>query len=171
MEEIGLNSVAALSRLRSERNNKMEINPKAPLVTRREIFIQASPEIVWKLQTEINEWKNWQPGVTRSELMGKLAPGSAFQWTSGGFAVTSTLQEVVPGQRISWTGKAFGSRARHLWTFKLERGGTLVLSEESMEGWLVVLLKPLMPGFLEKALDARLKNLKTKAEEIQNKSL
>jgi hypothetical protein len=32
----------------------MEINPQAPLVTGKEIFIQALPEAVWKIQTDIN---------------------------------------------------------------------------------------------------------------------
>jgi hypothetical protein len=63
--------------------------------------------------------------------------------SAGGFAVTSTLQEVVPQERIAWTGKALGSRARHIWTFKSQTGGMLVTTEESMEGWLISILKPL----------------------------
>jgi hypothetical protein len=42
--------------------------------------------------------------------------------------------------------------------------GTLVTTEESMEGWLIVLLKPLLPRFLEKSLDVWLGSLKAKAE-------
>ena len=37
-------------------------------------------------------------------------------------------------------------------------------TEESMEGWLISILKPLMPGFLDKSLDVWLKTLKNKAE-------
>lgn len=45
----------------------MEINPQAPLVTRKETFIKASPEAVWKLQTDINAWKEWQPDISKSQ--------------------------------------------------------------------------------------------------------
>jgi uncharacterized protein YndB with AHSA1/START domain len=142
----------------------MEINPQAPLVARKEIFIQASPEVVWKIQTDLNAWKEWQPDISKSQLAGTLTTGSVFKWTSGGFAVTSILQEVLPQQRIAWTGKALGSLARHIWMFKLQNGGTLVTTEESMEGWLISIMKPLMPDFLDKSLDVWVKNLKNKAE-------
>ena len=142
----------------------MEINPRAPLVARKEIFIQASPEAVWKIQTDIGAWKEWQPDISKSQIDGALATGSVFTWTSGGFSVTSMLQEVVSRQRIAWTGKALGSQARHIWIFKPQNGGTLVTTEESMEGWLISILKPLMPGFLDRSLDVWLKNLKNRAE-------
>jgi uncharacterized protein YndB with AHSA1/START domain len=142
----------------------MEINSQAPLVARKEILIQAPLEAVWDIQTNISAWKDWQPDISKSQLIGDLATKSVFKWTSGGFAVTSTLEEVVPQQRIAWTGKAFGSRARHLWIFMPEKSGTLVRTEESMEGWLISLLKLLMPGFLDKSLDVWLKNLKMRAE-------
>jgi hypothetical protein len=48
--------------------------------------------------------------------------------------------------------------------FKPQGDGTLVTTEESMEGWLIVLLKPLMPKFLEQSLDVWMSSLKTKGE-------
>ena len=142
----------------------MEINAQAPLVARKEIFIQASPDKVWDIQTNINSWKDWQPDISRAQLIGALTVGSVFRWTSGGFAVTSTLQEVEPKRRIAWTGEAFGSNAKHIWILRPQGDGTLVTTEESMEGWLILLLKPLMPRFLEQSLDVWLSSLKTKAE-------
>lgn len=142
----------------------MEINAQAPLVARKEIFIQASPDKVWEIQTDINSWKGWQSDISRAQLNGALTVGSVFQWKSGGFAVTSTLQEVEPKRRISWTGHAFGSNAKHIWVFKPQNAGTLVSTEESMEGWLMRVLKVLMPRFLEQSLDVWLNNLKTRAE-------
>ncbi len=49
-------------------------------------------------------------------------------------------------------------------SFKPWNGGTLVTTEESMEGWLISILKPLMPGFLDKQLDVWAKDVKSKAE-------
>jgi uncharacterized protein YndB with AHSA1/START domain len=145
----------------------MDINPRAPLVARRQVFIQASPEAVWNIQTDIDGWRDWQPDIARSKLDGALVTGCVFRWTSGGFPVTSTVHEVELHRRLAWTGRAFGSRARHVWGFTPQNGGTLVTTEESMEGWLITLLKPLMPRFLDKSLDVWMKSLKEKAERLR----
>ena len=49
----------------------MEINQQAPLVAKKEIFIQASPQSVWKIHTDINSWSQWQPGIGFSKLKGE----------------------------------------------------------------------------------------------------
>ena len=143
----------------------MEINHQAPIVARKEIFIQASPEVVWKLLADINSWSQWQPDVPTARLEGPLAGGSAFYWKGGGLDITSTLQVVEPSRKIGWTGKSLGTQARHIWLFKSQGNGTLVNTEESMDGWLPMLLKAIMPNFLEVAMDKTLKALKRKAEE------
>jgi uncharacterized protein YndB with AHSA1/START domain len=147
-----------------EQEEKMKINPQAPLIAHREIFIQAPPEVVWKTHTDINAWGQWQPGVTLAKLEGPLAVGSTFQFKAGGLTITSTIQEVEPNQRIGWTGKAIGTQARHIWMLTPQPNGTLLKTEESMEGWLVSLLKLLMPKFLDKSLDNWLQSLKNNVE-------
>jgi len=142
----------------------MEINRYAPLIARKKIFIHAPLETVWSIQTHINAWREWQPDISRSNLDGGLEVGSIFQWRSGGFSVTSTIQIIESLHCIGWTGMAFGSRARHLWTFQRQQDGTEVTTEESMEGWLISMLKYLRPHFLEMSLDVWLKSLKAKAE-------
>ena len=142
----------------------MDINHQAPIVARKEIFIQASPEVVWKLLADINAWSQWQPDVPMARLEGPLAGGSVFYWKGGGLDITSTLQVVEPGQKIGWTGKSLGTQARHIWLFSSQKNGTLVSTEESMEGWLPTLLKVIMPNFLEVAINKMLKSLKRRAE-------
>lgn len=61
----------------------MEINQEAPLIAKKEIFIQAPPQAVWKIHTDINSWSQWQPGITLSKLEGALVVGAGFQWKSG----------------------------------------------------------------------------------------
>jgi hypothetical protein len=146
----------------------MEINHQAPLVARREIFIQASPEIVWKIHTAVNDWCQWHPGIDSAKLEGPLATGSSFQWKSGGLTITSTVQIVEPNQQIGWTGKALGTRARHIWMLRGHNDGTILTTEESMEGWLISILKFIMPNFLERSLDTWLQSLKIEAEGSSN---
>ena len=84
----------------------MNIDQNAPLTARKEIFIAAPVEKIWGVHTDIERWPEWQPDVSSAALEGKLAAGSVFRWKAGGLNITSTLQEVEPGRRISWTGSA-----------------------------------------------------------------
>lgn len=142
----------------------MEINRHAPLVAQKQIFIEAPPQIVWNIQTDINNWSRWQPGMTESKLESPLAVGSAFRWKSGGLNVTSTIQVIEPSQEIGWTGRSLGAHAKHIWKLTPQNNGTLVTTEESMEGWSIQFLKLISPKFLDNALDTWLQSLKTKAE-------
>ena len=54
--------------------------------------------------------------------------------------------------------------ADHVWMFASYAGGAHVRTEQSVDGWLVSLLKPLTPGFLTTSLEAWLLALKTRAE-------
>lgn len=142
----------------------MRINPHASLIAHQEILIQAPAEVVWKTHTDINAWSQWQPGITMAKLTGPLAIGSIFQFQSGGLTITGTIQVVEPNQQIGWTGRALGAQARHVWLLTPHQNGTLLTTDESMEGWLVNLLKFIMPKFLERSLDTWLQSLKIKAE-------
>jgi hypothetical protein len=66
--------------------------------------------------------------------------------------------------KIGWSGKAFGSFAIHNWMFTPQGNGTLVTVEESMEGWLVWLLKGTFQTGLDNSLTSWLAALKTEAE-------
>jgi hypothetical protein len=142
----------------------MEINHQAPLVARKEIFIQAQPQAVWKIHTDINSWSRWQPGIASSRLDGPLTAGAVFRWKPGGMTINSTIEVLEPDQRIGWTGTAIGTQARHIWTLKPHKDGTLLTTEESMDGWLTGILKVVMPRFLDESLDTWLKSLKKQAE-------
>ena len=142
----------------------MEVNQHAPLFAHKEIFIEAPPQTVWNIQTDINNWSRWQPAITASKLRSSLAVGSVFRWRSGSLNVTSTVQVFEPNELIGWTGKSLGAQAKHVWKFIRKDNGTLVATEESVEGWSVRLLKLVMPKSLDDSLDSWLRNLKTQAE-------
>lgn len=125
----------------------MQIDHNAPLTTRKEIFIPASPEAVWQLHTDINHWADWRSDISSATLEGLLQPGSVFAWKTPGVTITSTLQEVETNRRIAWTGTGFGTKAAHVWTLEPRDNGTLVITEESMSGWLTRVMKLFMPVF------------------------
>jgi uncharacterized protein YndB with AHSA1/START domain len=144
--------------------SETKVNRRAPVVARDEVFIEAPSGTVWALQTDISSWPRWRSDVSRAELEGELEVGSVFRWRSGGFNVISTVREIEPGWRLGWTGRAFGTRAVHTWTFEPREGGVLVQTEESFEGWLVRALRGSMRKTLEGSLRTWLAELKREAE-------
>ena len=143
----------------------MEIDHQAPFACHKEILIKAAPKDIWKLQTDIDRWTTWQTHITKSSIEGKLKVGTVFHWKARGLNITSTLQEIQFNKHIAWTGRSFGTYACHTFAFKERKNGTLVIAEESLNGWLPRLMKLIMPNYLEESMDSSLKNLKSKAEE------
>jgi hypothetical protein len=142
----------------------MEINSNAPAIARHTIMINASSEKIWQILTDINHWNVWYPNISESKLEGLLKPGSVFFWKSGGINITSTLQEVEPHRRISWTGKTTGTQAIHVWILEPQENGVLVRTEESFEGWLVRILRGMMQNTLDTSLESWLQHLKHQVE-------
>ncbi len=142
----------------------MDIDKTAPVFARKEIIIHAPVEKVWQIQTDIENWNKWQPDITSAKLEGALASGTIFRWKAKGLNIVSTLHTVKPHQQIGWTGISLGMFAVHNWTFEACGETTLVITEESLSGWLTRLMALLDPRFLEKSLEASLNILKVKAE-------
>jgi uncharacterized membrane protein len=142
----------------------MQIDTHAPLVSTKEIVIEAPLEIVWKLQTDIAKWPTWQNDVTYAKLEGKLIAGSSFVWKAKGVRIRSVLQEVIPYKRIGWRGSSFGMHAIHQWEFYKEGKKTRVVTSESLSGWLPSLFKLFSPTFLDTVLVQSLQRLQSYAE-------
>lgn len=148
----------------SSYNDSMTINPSAPVQTTKKIAIRASPEKVWTILSRINQWDEWHKDIQSPKLEGAFKAGTSFNWESGGLNIHSTLHTVNPYSKIGWSGKALGAFAIHNWTFTEMHGYTELRVEESMEGWLVKLLRDQFQTGLEHSLDIWLNNLKTEAE-------
>ena len=124
----------------------------APVESQAQVLIQAPVDRVWQLLTQIDQWPRWNTAVQSAQLSGGLAVGSTFVWRSGGFTVTSTLQEVDAHRRLVWTGRAFGTQAVHFWELSETPAGVEVRTSETFTGW----LPRLMPGTMQEKLDSTL---------------
>ena len=142
----------------------LEINTAAPALARGEIEVAASPEIAWRVLTEIANWPSWNPDVKSATLEGPLAPGTQFRWKAGPGTITSTLQTVEATHRIEWTGTTFGIKAIHVYQLEQQDGETMVRSAESWDGLLVRLLRRSMTRQLQNAIESGLRHLKIEAE-------
>lgn len=140
------------------------INLNAPVITRQEIFVAAPLSQVWELHTDIAAWPMWNPAATTTQFSGPLQVGSSFNWTSGGLNITSTILEVIPRQRLVWSGPAEGIQGIHVWTFKAVNGGVLIQTEESWEGEQVLANTAYAKQILEQSVKAWLEAIKKQAE-------
>ncbi len=142
----------------------MEINKKAPLVARKELFIEATTAAVWQRLADIGSYSQWHPGVDAITLDGPVAPGASFALKGGSVTWHATVRVVEPERRLEWTGGTMGAQAIHKWELRPQGDGTLVMTEESLQGWLAWVFKLVKPGFLEETLVASLEALKQAAE-------
>ncbi|MFD9103605.1 SRPBCC family protein [Streptomyces virginiae] len=143
------------------------VDTEAPVVVRVETTVHAPLQTVWDLHTDIAAWAEWNTDVDRVEYAGPLAPGTAFRWLTHGLDITSTVHQVVPGERIVWGGPAHGIDGIHVWTFQETAPGTVtVRTEESWSGAPVEARRTEMEQVLRQSLDAWLAALKARAETV-----
>nr|WP_315200619.1 SRPBCC family protein [uncultured Flavobacterium sp.] len=140
------------------------IHLDAPVITRKNIVINASVKNVWKVFSNVNNWDTWQKEIVTPKINGAFKLGTSFNWKSNGLTITSTLQTVEINKMVGWSGPAFGAFAIHTWYFTEHNGQTTISVEESMEGWLVSLLKSNFQSSLDTSIEHWLKALKTEAE-------
>ncbi|GAB7190042.1 hypothetical protein NUM3379_07480 [Kineococcus sp. NUM-3379] len=144
----------------------VRIDASAPVITRDDIVIDAPLHTVWEVQTDVEGWPSWQPGVTALEKLtgGPLRAGSRFHWLVEGLDVTSTVRQVRPNRRIVWGGPGNSIDAVHVWTFTPRPDGVHVHTEESWSGAPVEADVAWAQHVLDESLDAWLHNLEAEAE-------
>lgn len=143
----------------------MQTQSPAPVVAKQEILIDAPLETVWQLESDIAHWADWNPEISASALEGDLRPGTVLRWKAAGFSIAATLDVVEPPHRLIWTGKSFGSRAEDAWRFEATaQGGTRVIEQDSLWGWMPRLMSLFDRHWLDKALTKSLQALKAQAE-------
>ncbi|MGX1912114.1 SRPBCC family protein [Streptomyces phaeochromogenes] len=141
------------------------VDEDAPVVVRLSTTVDAPLATVWALHTDIGSWADWNTDIESVDFGGPLAPGSSFRWLTHGLDITSTIREVVPGERIVWGGPAHGIEGVHVWTFEEADGGTVtVRTEESWAGAPIEERPEEMREALRQSLESWLSHLRSEAE-------
>ncbi|PKY12250.1 hypothetical protein B1757_00005 [Acidithiobacillus marinus] len=120
----------------------------APVWASVEIDINAPVETVWKLQTDIANWGQWNSDIEEMHIHGPVEPGTEFVWKTSGMTIHSKITDVSENRRIAWIGETIGIKAVHKWEFQGAGGVTHVYTEETFTGPLAWLL----PGTMRKAI-------------------
>jgi hypothetical protein len=138
--------------------------PEAPVKSRAEIEIAASPETVWNVLTNFQAWPGWNSDVKSMSFEGSVTPGAEFRWRAGPGTIVSTLEQVEPPRYIRWRGRTLSIKAIHEWWLEPSDGGTRVKTEESFSGVLTRLFRRQLQKTLDKSLEDGLEQLKGEAE-------
>lgn len=144
--------------------NPMIIEEQAPVIGEAETQIQAPVDVVWSVLTDFNNWPKWNTGVTQIYMYGDAEVGAEFIWVGGGSKIRSRIELMDTPHRIVWSGKALGTRAVHEWQFEALGTHTRAITRESLDGWLVKLLKGPMRKMLKHSLEQGMDLLKKEAE-------
>lgn len=148
----------------AQRLTSMTINQEAPVVQTNEIIINAAPDKVWEVLTNIDKWSEWNDRIKSPKLKGELINGSLFTWKTNGSKIKSKIHSLSTNTALGWSGKTFGASAIHNWYLESIENGTKVSVEESMEGWLVNLIKKKMNKKLAEDMKYWLEQLKEESE-------
>lgn len=146
--------------------SNMTINKNAPVVQSKEIVILASPEKIWNILSDINNWDKWNKRISNPTLQTKIEEGAQFTWKTNGSKIKSVIHTLKKNEIIGWKGKAFGATAIHNWFIIPTENGTIVKVEESMEGWIIALMKKKMNEKLSDDMNFWLEKLKEESERL-----
>lgn len=142
----------------------IKINNNAPAISRGKIEINAMPETVWNVLTDINNWPSWNPDVKNVSFNGDVSVGSIFKWKAGPGTITSTFQVIEHPKILVWTGKTLGIKAIHVWKLASNDNKTIINTEESWEGIIVNILRGRLQKTLDESTESGLKHLKAGIE-------
>lgn len=117
-------------------------NPKVSAIyALNDIDVNASPETVWKLLVDAENWSGYFPPEDQVKILSgepELKMGTKWSRVTVGFPMSLTVTEFEPFQRIAWAttvdGDKSGSSAYHGWVITPTKDGCHVLTEETQQG-------------------------------------
>ena len=140
------------------------------MVIRESIAIRAPIIKVWKVFTDLTCWADWNTVLkdVRAESPA-ITRGSQFQCCIRPFALPlyfePKVEEVVPFERVCWTGEKFGISSIHEFLFQTHGDTVTVVSEEVFSGLPVTVAGRLFPKWKLVALTREfLEDLRKAAE-------
>ena len=135
------------------------------LIIEHSIKTKATPEAIWSIWEDVENWPSWDHGIESSKIYGPFAVGTkGILKPKGGPAVKTELIEVNPKQ--SFVDKAKLPFAKIIVSHHLKQEGatTIVTHRIDMKGPLVFVFAILIGRGMRKNLPGEMKALINKAE-------
>jgi hypothetical protein len=129
--------------------------------------IQATAERLWDILTDVKSWPEWQgTSYIKPIPSSPVKGGMTFVAELGGTKWHITVTKSYRPNRVSWIGRRAGLKGVHEWEF-LEKGGkTKAITRETMSGWMLPLLYPIVKTRMSKNDEKWLGDLKSRAEKF-----
>ena len=140
----------------------------APIHTYNELEVAASPERVWAWLVRATAWPSYYDNASKVRFADGGGPdlrlGSRFTWRTFNVSVDTTVTELVPNERLAWTGKTVGGGGYHGWVIERTAAGCRVVTEETQRGLVPSLGRWFLRGGLLTQHQRWLEGLKRMAE-------
>jgi carbon monoxide dehydrogenase subunit G len=133
-----------------------------------DIHINAAPDVVWAVTVDVERWPEWTPTVSSVRLVGEREFGLGSVARIGQPMQPEsewTVTEFSAGRRFAWTTRRTGIRMTGTHDMVAEGGGTRNVLAIDANGWLAVLLWPLLRWPMRKALADENRGLKARCEQ------
>jgi hypothetical protein len=109
------------------------------MIIEEAIVINADMGKIWQTFMDVTCWAGWNIVATNAASdSGRLEEGSTFTFCLRPFSVPITvkpkIEEVVPREKVVWSGGRFGISSRHEFSFQQVADGVLVTSREIFRG-------------------------------------
>lgn len=120
------------------------------MVIEEAISINAPAEKIWKMFTDLTCWVDWNSVLKHvSYEQGELQQGGRFTCSIRPFVFRvqfePIIEEIVPFERIVWSGSKYGIVARHEFIFQPAGDHVQVTSRETFKGITIENMKFLFP--------------------------
>ncbi|OBH17775.1 MULTISPECIES: SRPBCC family protein [unclassified Mycobacterium] len=140
------------------------------MITEDSVEIDAPPQLVWDVFSDVEHWPEWTASVT--SLVGRDGPalgiGKRFTIKQPGMSkLVWKVTEIDPGSSWTWVQRSPGVNviARHYVTARPD-GGTLVRQQLDQRGMLGALVGRLMLNKTKRFLKIEAQGLKARSEQL-----
>ena len=131
-----------------------------------EVHIEATPERVWHILTDLDRYPEWNPFITQAS--GQLAEGGRLSIQAGGMAFKPVVRVYRPSQELQWLGslwfRGLFDGAHRFELVPQSDGTTLLRHSEDFSGLLVGLLASKLDRDTRAGFVAMNEALKARAE-------
>jgi len=127
--------------------------------------VQAPADKLWDILTDVESWPQWQgTSFVKLNEPGRIKEGSVFTAELGGLKWDLKVIKAERPYKIVWGGKRLGIQAIHEWEFNENDKETIIMTRESMVGWILFLTYPFVRKILFSTDGKWLMGLKKRAE-------
>ena len=130
------------------------------------IQIQSTPEKVWKILTDFENYPNWNPFI--KSIQGNVTPGSYINIQAGNMRFKPKVLAFNPNKELCWLGKLWFTGlfdGEHAFIIQDNQDGSITFRhEEKFKGILVGLFRKKLDTEIKEAFEQMNQKLKELAE-------